>query len=258
MIIKTVLFILLLLCLMKILYDLLSSVIIPGPLDVIIIKIPFIHLRSIFWGISQFFEERRHKFPRIMKNCPNCLFGDNKRGKKIDDYWYIYCISKQKYLKWDRHKNCFNQGKYPNWGKKKSIEEKFREFREHEFGKSDDEILNELFKLQNIDPEFETLFSQLIKATFGKDIEEIEKHLQICPKCGIHFYPNMPTTFCSNCMGVRNGGYVQFYIKPTKKNSTVRQSQCAHCGAVCIDAHLPCHKCGSFNYNLVKGDDETK
>ena len=57
--------------------------------------------------------------------CQNCVFSDNKRGKRIHHWWleslyvkpkeprkirgkwHIFCKKKSKLLSWDRYKRCF-------------------------------------------------------------------------------------------------------------------------------------------------------
>ena len=64
---------------------------------------------------------------KAMFTCQNCIQGNNEKGKhltlirklsmnknKRTYIWNIFCEKKKKYMRWFRHKRCFEKPKWMN------------------------------------------------------------------------------------------------------------------------------------------------
>ena len=51
--------------------------------------------------------EQRIKYPRVMRICQNCLYGNNEKGKFFQDGWNIFCNAKMRWYRWNKRKLCY-------------------------------------------------------------------------------------------------------------------------------------------------------
>lgn len=49
----------------------------------------------------------KHKFPRVMRVCQNCIYADNEKGQMWQDGWNIWCNNKTRFYRWDKRKLCY-------------------------------------------------------------------------------------------------------------------------------------------------------
>lgn len=52
---------------------------------------------------------KKNRYPRAMRICQNCIYGDNKKGKYFKDGWNVFCNNKGRFFRWDKRKICFKR-----------------------------------------------------------------------------------------------------------------------------------------------------
>jgi len=52
---------------------------------------------------------KKNRYPRAMRICQNCIYGNNEKGKWFKDGWNVFCNNKGRFFKWDKRKRCFKR-----------------------------------------------------------------------------------------------------------------------------------------------------